>query len=406
MPILRNQFRFNKAGQGCFYTGWLNTTNRTFSFVYDCGTRSTDNYIQNEIHLFHNNLRHRCDENLNILIISHFDVDHVNKIRALLAGIRRVDYIILPYLNPFQRLLVLLGQDDVDPDFLAFIQDPVGFLSSSDCEIGNIIFIKGDGSPEDNLEPIVFQSPVLDTNEFSVNYSELEDQDPEEEYKFRSPLVRFVGDKGRLFVNRFWEFYFFNKPINQVLLQDLVQAFNHNFPILFQGEAFVQEQAMEIFSDENINAIKQIYRNVLGNHNLNHTSLMVLHGACSINNREQTRLIFGNHYHRKYRIDSASYTLLMGDMYLHGLVFPNYLIKQRNRIAIVQIPHHGAATHWDFPVLTNLIHGLVISVINFGLGNPYKHPREVVVNDLRNQGWKIKLNHQLKFFRYSIFLHY
>ena len=69
---------FHPVGQGAFYSESFYTGFGTFNMVYDCGSMSkgVDNIISNSFDKDNGN-------DIDILFISHFDSDHVNKIALL-----------------------------------------------------------------------------------------------------------------------------------------------------------------------------------------------------------------------------------------------------------------------------------------------------------------------------------
>ena len=67
---------FHPVGQGAFYSERHTIGNENFNIVYDCGSLSSkiDSVVQDF-----------ADQNeIDVLFISHFDQDHVNKIKLLL----------------------------------------------------------------------------------------------------------------------------------------------------------------------------------------------------------------------------------------------------------------------------------------------------------------------------------
>lgn len=90
------KFRFNKVGQGCFYTGHLQYDNHHYFMVYDCGVEKTapQKFIKGEVDKFADTLKKTNDENLNMLVISHFDTDHISHVKYLLDSIKSCDTII------------------------------------------------------------------------------------------------------------------------------------------------------------------------------------------------------------------------------------------------------------------------------------------------------------------------
>ena len=404
MGTLNAKFRFNKAGQGCFYTGWLRNETGCFSMAYDCGTHSSHEYLKNEIGKFHVDLKIRSKGKLDLLIISHFDDDHVNELSELLKGISEVEYIILPYLTPLLRLGVYLSHGETGGDFQSFLTDPVGFLTTRGAVVKNIIFIDGDDLTGDNFPADNTPEPPSGEDFFSCNHTELKpiDKATKTEYK-NDDRVIFLKDKGRFFIGNVWEFYFYNKPLSEDILLAFFAEMHGRFPALYNGNILTQTELQAIFDSTRIAEIKDLYRHSLENRNLNYTSLIVYHGPVYRNAKDIDGYYYKNRhgYWREFH-ESAQSTLLMGDIYLTGLIFPRYINTKREKIGVLQIPHHGSETLWDFTVLSALINPWIIAVINFGLGNTHKHPRQTVIDDIKSHGWKIKLNHQLKAFKYFV----
>lgn len=74
--IIKMQRTFYPVGQGGFYSETFTTKNNKFNVVYDCGSVSSN--VNPVISSSFNK-----NENIDILFISHFDSDHVNKIDIL-----------------------------------------------------------------------------------------------------------------------------------------------------------------------------------------------------------------------------------------------------------------------------------------------------------------------------------
>src|SRR5947208_13493 len=123
---LLSYFNFHPVGQGCFYTGIIKFQNKEFSFIYDCGTLSKRQFLTNASETF---IRPR--NVIDMVIISHFDEDHVNGVFEILKKVR-CKRLILPYYEPFERLIVYSSQDN-DPggDYLNFLIDPFNFFTTN-----------------------------------------------------------------------------------------------------------------------------------------------------------------------------------------------------------------------------------------------------------------------------------
>ncbi|MEH7249765.1 hypothetical protein V7114_23645 [Neobacillus niacini] len=87
---LKSQFTFRNVGQGLFYTGKIGE----FLLVYDCGSLSDNSlrYITHSIEEFHNEVK---TDKLGLLVISHFDNDHINGIPELSKRFSKIDTLIM-----------------------------------------------------------------------------------------------------------------------------------------------------------------------------------------------------------------------------------------------------------------------------------------------------------------------
>lgn len=150
------EFCFHAVGHGLFYTAKIDS----FWFVYDCGSNSA-NIAQTkakkfcQAHLFGTKNR-----TLPFLFLSHLHHDHVSGLEALLASIK-VNYVIMPYLSPWERLLLAVMVSDrslkISPWYLDLLRDPIEFLIERGVE--NIIIVtseesKGNGEESYQYSPI------------------------------------------------------------------------------------------------------------------------------------------------------------------------------------------------------------------------------------------------------------
>lgn len=138
------------VGQGFFYSFQLSVYWRgrsdKFRFVFDCGTLNVRNG-RDEINYYHKEYLSENDE-LDLLVISHFDKDHVNLIGELLNN-RKVKRIMAPFLDYTERMALLVkfletsnGNDNIEDDFyINLLIDPEGTLTNYVSEGGEIIFV-------------------------------------------------------------------------------------------------------------------------------------------------------------------------------------------------------------------------------------------------------------------------
>ncbi|QFQ28500.1 hypothetical protein [Bacillus thuringiensis] len=104
--VIQSAFIFRIIGQGLFYTGKI----KGFIFVYDYSTESGGDVIKNAIKEFQNELtpivnQLEVKKALDLLVISHFDRDHINGLPDLLKNFQ-VYNVDISYLYPIERLKV------------------------------------------------------------------------------------------------------------------------------------------------------------------------------------------------------------------------------------------------------------------------------------------------------------
>ena len=88
---MKSNFKLWPVGQGLFYSGTIKyENNQNFNFVYDCGSSSmnideiVDHYVETSL----------IDKTLDMLVISHFDEDHISGIPKLLTEVKKIKKIL------------------------------------------------------------------------------------------------------------------------------------------------------------------------------------------------------------------------------------------------------------------------------------------------------------------------
>lgn len=174
IPLVLHDRRQMPVGQGGFHVGSLRQVlggeylsppfddcsrfgGGDFLYVYDCGS-SPKSGVEREIKDL---LSHRPERRLDILFLSHFDVDHICGTPKLLGAKRKrspgfaVDTIVLPYIDHAERLLAFAratvtsidGGRRVPDFFRRMVIDPGEALG--EFEPRQIIFVEGDEPPTD-----------------------------------------------------------------------------------------------------------------------------------------------------------------------------------------------------------------------------------------------------------------
>ena len=131
---IKMQRVFYPVGQGGFYSESFSTENSKFNVVYDCGSvsKGIDKVISNS---FDKN------EDIDILFISHFDNDHVNKIKILTNRGRKIKNVVMPLLSDENKCILLALYKSLGKDH----EDSIEIISNPNIFFGNdtrIIHIK------------------------------------------------------------------------------------------------------------------------------------------------------------------------------------------------------------------------------------------------------------------------
>lgn len=421
-------FKFHPIGQGGFYTGILGLygrNNSQFNFVYDCGTLSERNNLNYAIESYKNTLR---NDTIDVLFISHLDDDHVNGIVDLLRGIHCKN-IYLPYLSPFERLLVAIRHNPRDTkdfkDFIRFITSPHNYLLEIDGNnIGTINYIKGNSKGEITNEQKAIE-PSESNNEFTDNLDLL----PQSEYNAeiesisQSSKILFKKANGKLNFGFIWEFYLFHEPGSITQIEQFRNAIQDIYGFEVDTKLTSEELVIILSNTDNLKELRKKFRAIFKN--LNKTSLVVQHKPLSYKyshiSKEQYFIWNVGHYFnpliRNFKrlinrnSNSIDYrwgvTLLTGDIGLDQIENSNYIENQLKNVQVFQVPHHGSNTRWNKIYLDKLNNkGLTSSVINFGYGNTYGHPKPNVLEDLDNNNFDIRFSNQFESFEYQIKLYF
>ncbi|WP_139372503.1 hypothetical protein [Pseudomonas fluorescens] len=137
---------FHPVGHGTFFTGvvWNKKLRRAaFSWAYDCGARS-QHRVEKAIN--DQNIAGWLPQEIDLLVLSHFDNDHVNGVEHFLRN-RRVRWLAVPYMCIGQRVEEVLAGDasTCSASTALFQLDPVQWLLTSGLseQVGAVIFVKG-----------------------------------------------------------------------------------------------------------------------------------------------------------------------------------------------------------------------------------------------------------------------
>lgn len=380
--------RFENIGQGLFYYGNIRLDKRSkFKFIYDCGSLSERKYLNEAI----DRLRQQRTKTYDIIMVSHFDEDHVNGVARLIAG-KRVRKFVLPYIDWVERLIIFIESNTADAEYISFLTDPVSFLSRDEFNIDEIYIVGGPAdSPvnNDNIQPPSPSTSLPFTqkdNELQITANgsfwklDLESQELKDltMYNKGGIPLHFHRTPFALFVNGIWEFQFY---LQERADKDKMIAFQKEL------EEYMMRMGLkwnDLFTVQNRDHIRGLYQKYYSN--INQTSLLLYHGPLS-------NIV----YHRTYRsfmrmpnvyLNSSftSGTFLTGDFKMSNdnllKDITAYFKRYWSNIGVFLVPHHGARANWNFRH-PNDIDDFEQYVISAGF-NRKNHPHLKVVEDIYN----------------------
>lgn len=406
------EFTFNKAGQGCFYTGKIATSedsyyedeSNPFTLVYDCGSLTDFKKLKGEIDLFACN----SNQHLSLFLLSHLDTDHINGAAYLLGKVGKCKMIVLPYLQPHERLSLYLNSSQKQNKLFAeFIIDPASFFTNRNVE--NIVFVLPnntwtDEQPNSNFpgdEPSDVKT--LNINNFIYNKINNAEAWGEEAVNLkRSSNISFIHSHSALNIKNVWEFFFYHEKWNKNLEgidQDKFWSDLSEITETTVSDSITTNQLERILNSPKLNAIRSTYKRRLGP--TNETGLIFAHRpVCSELSKASEDI--ENNTSFTVTDKSNATTLLCGDIDLKQITIPNYLRNLLNTLAIIQIPHHGSNKNWDKNFFTLVKRNDPTFVVNYGTNNPYKHPHKSVIDEIEKAGHRLIHNTEQQSFTYKM----
>lgn len=412
---MRADFKFYNVGQGCFYAGAIKHNNSSFVVVYDCGTVTGRDPLTPCIKEFKKEYIH-----IDLLIISHFDKDHVSGVEELIKGIR-VERIIMPYMPLWYRIALIAKTSGDSDSYNNLLINPSIYFTEGDFNIGNISYIDQSPNEEGNIDNIPESDPEFDRILGPNEIGDLNLEEPKEDENFKQKVlneepelkhekVSFLqaGTILRL-ENSLWEFLFYHKQTkNQTDITSFQKAVDDYMTV--EGIS----RTHDLFSLKHSTEIQKTYIKHI-NSNVNYSSLCVYHGpqfkaevhggVKNIPLDEFKRLLSKFNF---YSVDNIlkSGTLLTGDQFLKKSSdfdpFYNYYRNRLDKTLVFQVPHHGSFKNWKMMPNELNKHRLKIFVINCGHGRK-KHPeKNMFQNLLKYANGHVLLNNEFVRFDYSI----
>nr|WP_320058207.1 MBL fold metallo-hydrolase [uncultured Bacteroides sp.] len=362
---------FHPIGQGAFYS----EKHDGFTVVYDCGNQyNTKMGDQAVTQAFYKN------ENIDILFISHFDYDHISKIK-LLNEHAKIKRVIMPLLYKEELIILSNIYETIEQKNIGtLIRNPQAFFGN-DTQIIQVRSTEENNIRDEDTNPTIIEN--LSSGEI-IN----------------------SGVQLSISSNNDWIYVPYNYEYNnrrKNLLDKLEEAG-------FNEDKFVNDISYwkDIISDrEQVKAIKRVYSELSGE--INQNSMMIYSGPMNyspkkyekrsiclslhfivpqnsiVNNRcIGANGIINTHHFRNYTIKSERVACIYtGDGDLNVTNIRDVYRKLWANVGTIQIPHHGSLSSFNENILAPYGYCCPIS---FGVENPYGHPSGEVIRKILSEG--------------------
>ena len=349
-----SKFKLCNAGQGLFYIGEIDRSKgEKFKFIYDCGGNNISGAINQHI---------TKGEVIDMLVISHFDDDHINGLPDLFNKVDKIKKIFIPYYRGIEDYLLLMA------------------------------YIYGNGATFDKVDEIVLVNSSEGVED-EQDFNEIITEEVPDINRYNLPNVKAGIIRNKvLSVEKRWIFKFYNARIStdiNTVISDINNLISNN-----------NRKDLEELLKLNLNAAKVGLRTIYSNYcsskynnsKQNQSSLCLYHApmereTCGIHFMSYDRVYF------RSCIETPCHgTMLTGDISLKTKKkIQNYddFIKRYEKEAyntgIFLLPHHGANNNWNSLILEDFMR-TPIFLNSSGINNRFKHPGSMVIKELQNNG--------------------
>ena len=358
---------FYPIGHGGFYAEKHKIGSNRFTIVYDCGSKS---YVKANAII---EIAFKEKEVIDILFISHFDADHVNKINFLKKR-TTIKNVVMPLLHKEEIYLLKNMFRVLKLPILRLLSNPKQFFDKNT----KIIKIR----PTDNMEGNIDTRNAIDLDN----------------------LNDFIQDSGRSIrkssLHYEWVFIPYNYEHKERLKQLKEKLLGANFTeediIALQKDPEWTLKKIEIDIDKSTTRdktkFKNLYNSLVSSTNkkikINETSMLLYSGIVTLSkdNLFKKSCIFNFNTNKDLssiskRTDKVS-SLYTGDINLKDIDVKRIFSSLWRNIGTIQIPHHGSVENFEKSVLGDKYHICPISVSNSLTGH---HPAKSVIDAIKSQ---------------------
>jgi len=358
---------FHPIGQGAFYSERHNG----FNIVYDCGnwknSKLADKVVRQAF---------EKGETIDILFISHFDYDHVNKIR-ILKDHTNIKKVIMPLLHEEEKTLLLNIYRELNFNILKLIESPKNFFGNKTQIITVNTSSNQDIPVNDNQVPIDINESIGNIDSGTIMKKSFDGYD----WIF-IPYNHEYKDRHTALINELKSYGFSDEDIERLQTDP-----KFTLSKIISDVSLSKTKGGKIF--------KQVYDKLDGK--INQNSMFLYSGTNNNFKKWGSTHYISDYTGEKYRwhgdLSSFNYFLLKkdatrvaciytGDADLNEVKIKEVFKSYWSNVGTIQIAHHGDIKSFDKSVLDDKHYLCPISV---GERNTYGHPSSIVIADILSQ---------------------
>lgn len=360
------------VGQGGFYTETLRNADKEVNIVYDCGgfdrgIRRMERYLD----CFLNTGLPK--KKIEAIFISHFHADHINGLKYLIDKVE-VKYLILPqltddvFIEAFVYNYCLTGNYSYTNQYLMHLYNRL--RNNDEMENGFPQIIQVTSANENDYD----NSEGFNPNELPSDAFELNLWNPhtKERIDFSSHF-KHISTNVILYCG-IWQYIPYNPKIAPGKAADLKNKLREKY-----GHEIEIPQLSKILKTIGVKKCKKIYTEVFGTEHNSYSMTLFSDTFEQARINRCKRLSYCNYCHQcdclvQHRCCCNPNFLYTGDFEPASHVDDmKKHYKNKNcwdKIASIQIPHHGSKNNYDSKLYENPIRGIV----SMGNNNTHSHP--------------------------------
>ncbi|MGB3107488.1 hypothetical protein [Sphingobacterium siyangense] len=371
-------FNFRPVGQGGFTSITIKDNDSIFNIIYDCGSVTSGSYLYNEITKAKTDLIQVEEKKvIDLLIISHFDEDHVNGIQELLQNVH-CKILVIPFMTIVERLVLFTKGSKKSDWHIRLLQNPKSFFEQEGFQIDKILMIDCDNPEQEKT-----------TTEFSLSNNVQSNDNIQSNV---SGQINRIINSGLTFDNKVLYMQIpFSLKIESIglklkfYIQPLPKASIATFENFVKYQ-FHKIELIKLFNNKYRSNLRSLYK--IAFKKINKTSLCV-----SIFKEKYSWIHYSGDPNPHFNYDTRlSGVMMTGDAYLKSRknreAFINYYEKEIDKTLVYQIPHHGSKANSKLDN-SNKLWNFELSIMQYGIGRK-KHPSKEVINYISNHNINFK----------------